>query len=177
MGLKDLEKLLKEKGENKGNNVEIDWEAEKNKWLNAVADFFHDIECWVGNLPNLKIDYTPITIKEEYIGHYETKKMIITMLNQNVTLEPIGTNLIGAHGRIDLKGKKGTVKFVLVPKKSQGPKVIVRISNEGEIPPLLPETEEAGNSELVWKIATPAPKVKFYDIDGDVFSDALMAVL
>jgi len=176
MGLKDLEKLLTENGESKSDKAKIDWDAEKNKWLEAVKNFYNDVESWVGELPNLKIDYTSHAITEENIGRYEINKMTITMLNQKVTLEPIGTNLIGAYGRIDLKGKKGAVKFVLVPKKSQGPKIIVTIRDGAEVPPLLPKTDES-KSELVWKIATPAPHVKFIDVDGDVFSDALMAVL
>ena len=41
---------------------------------------------------------------------------------------------------------------------------------------MLPKTDES-KLELVWKIATPAPHVKFIDVDGDAFSDVLMAVL
>ena len=116
------------------------------------------------------------TITEENIGRYEINKMIITMLNQHVTLEPIGSNLIGAYGRIDLKGKKGLVKFVLVPRKFQSPKIIVSIRDGEEVPPLLPKTDES-KLELVWKIATPAPHVKFIDVDGDAFFFFFLAVL
>ena len=176
MGLKDLEKLLTENGDSKSEQIKIDWDAEKHKWLEAVRDFYNDVESWVGKLPNLKIEYKVHTITEENIGRYEINKMIITMLNQHVTLEPMGSNLIGAYGRIDSKGKKGLVKFVLVPRKFQSPKIIVSIRDGEEVPPLLPKTDES-KLELVWKIATPAPHVKFIDVDGDAFSDVLMAVL
>lgn len=48
MGLKDLEKLLTENGDSKSEQIKIDWDAEKHKWLEAVRDFYNDVESWVG---------------------------------------------------------------------------------------------------------------------------------
>ena len=76
MGLKDLEKLLTENGDSKSEQIKIDWDAEKHKWLEAVRDFYNDVESWVGKLPNLKIEYKVHTITEENIGRYEINKMI-----------------------------------------------------------------------------------------------------
>ena len=67
MGLKDLEKLLTENGDSKSEQIKIDWDAEKHKWLEAVRDFYNDVESWVGKLPNLKIEYKVHTITEKMI--------------------------------------------------------------------------------------------------------------
>ncbi|MDR1701298.1 MAG: hypothetical protein LBR56_00820 [Sporomusaceae bacterium] len=174
MGLKELEKLLKKNGKKKNKEVKIDWDAKKSKWLEAVEKFYQDVDAWIGKLPNLTIDYKLHEITEDYIGKYEINKMIIIMLDEQIILEPIGTMLVGAHGRIDLQGKKGSIKFVLVPKNLQ--KIGIAIQDEKEPQPMLKKADPS-KLELVWKIATPAPYVKFIDLDGDVFSDALMAVL
>lgn len=107
---------------------------------------------WIGNNDKIKITYQPIRLSEENIGTYETRKMMITALNQTVSLEPMGTLIIGAHGRIDLKGRKGSVGFIL-RKNSSTP------------------------DELEWKIIQKPSKNGYIDLNADTFSDALMSLL
>ena len=58
--------------------------------------------------------YRGKTISEDPIGSYPVEEMHIQIKNKEVVLDPIGTNIIGAKGRVDMKGSAGIVKFVLV---------------------------------------------------------------
>ena len=113
-------------------------------------------------------------INEELIGEYKTSSMKIRFKGNEVILDPIGTNLIGAKGRIDMKGSAGIVKFVLVNKQSSAPMIKVTIQITGE-----PVEEEIENQKIEWdwKIATPPPRIKYIELDEESFFDSLMEVI
>ncbi len=67
------------------------------------------------------------TINEEYLGSYETKKLILNFNSDTVIFTPVGRNIIGARGRIDMEGKAGKVKFVLVGEGAMSPNIIASI--------------------------------------------------
>ena len=46
--------------------------------------------------------------------------------------------------------------------------------DEGEIKKV---NEGNGQEEMVWKIATSPPSIKYIDLDSDSFSDALLEVI
>lgn len=84
-------------------------EREKNKteWIERVNKLFELIHNWLDPLQKndyLRISYADIRITEELIGHYNSKKMIITFFNdEKIELEPIGLHIIGAKGRVDMR--------------------------------------------------------------------------
>lgn len=107
---------LKEKLENIRDNEEennVDWIDRKNQWVNSVNSLFHIIKNdWLSHLIDenlLKIKTSSFSTSEEYIGSYNINKMEITYSTTScIALEPIGRNIIGGEGRIDLY-KKGEV--------------------------------------------------------------------
>lgn len=181
MGSKKLEEFLT-KNISKANvakdeEKKIDWENEKFKWLQAIKEFYSNVEEWLKpfvDRDQLEIKYNDIHLEEENIGKYDTKSMCIYILNEKVVLEPIGTMLIGAHGRIDMKGKNGVAKFLLVKEKSEGFKFTVTIGNEAL---LKEDNEDDIEQKLVWKFATPSPDIKFTLLDGELFSDILLEII
>lgn len=100
MSLKEkLKKLQETKSEKK-----INWEEIKKEWINSVNKLYSDIRNWFSELESeglLKILTSSITIFEEEIGTYSIDKMEIAVGNKDIILEPVGTNIIGADGRID----------------------------------------------------------------------------
>ena len=69
----------------------------------------------------------------------------------------------------------GTVKFVLVPQDSSGPKINVRIWTENEEPP--PEEHLNPVTQWDWKIATLPPKIRYVELQEESLKDAIMEVL
>ncbi|MCP4104243.1 MAG: hypothetical protein GY749_01685 [Desulfobacteraceae bacterium] len=52
----------------------------------------------------LKIFCTDTSISEELIGRYSVRKMTITFFNnEKIELEPVGLDIVGAMGRVDMK--------------------------------------------------------------------------
>jgi len=156
---------------------EIDWAKKKEEWLSFLSKFYAQVEKFLGKYLSsgqIRLRYRAIKIVEEYIGEYEVKTLMIDIGRNQITLEPIGTNLIGAKGRVDMNGPNGKVKFVLVDRNASSPGISSRVWIHGEEPPLkLPEAEVV---EWAWKIGTPPPNIQYVELNQESFFDALMEV-
>ena len=179
MGLKDLERFLADKKEEKVAVSTIDWKREKLRWLHYIDEFYSRVEEWLVPYKEkdlLQYAFEEITLSEENIGDYKTRRLRLEISNDSVVFEPVGTNLIGAFGRIDMVGKNGTIKFLLVDKYSTGPRISVKIIHAND-PEKTPEVETLKKEiELAWKITVPPPTMKYIDLNEDSFSDALLEV-
>lgn len=165
----------------KQSEAPIDWDKTRNDWLDYLEQFYETIKGFLADYEKAgKLSYTfsKKEIFEAYIGSYSVDVMDIKLGEHRVRLEPIGTNLIGAHGRVDLIGANGKVKFGLVNKKHSAPSYInVTISVEGESKTIKQPATQIEKLELAWKIATPPPRIKYIDLNPDVFFDAVLEVV
>lgn len=156
---------------------EIDWAKKKEEWLSYLSDFYGQVEQFLQEYLSsgkIKLRYGITKIIEEYIGEYEAKTAIIDIGRNQLTLEPIGTNLIGAKGRVDMNGPNGKVKFVLVDRNASSPRILSRVWIHGEEPPSkLPEVAAV---EWAWKIGTPPPNIQYIELNQESFFDTLMEV-
>ena len=116
---------------------------------------------------SVQITMDEMQLHEEQLGSYTVRSAKITVGRHVVTLTPIGTFLIGARGRLDMKGPFGLVRLVIVPPNAE--RIRVYINQE---PPELPAPET-----WVWKITTPPPRISYKDLTSDSFRSALMEVL
>ncbi|MEE9372917.1 MAG: hypothetical protein V3V00_07660 [Saprospiraceae bacterium] len=134
MSKKDFEDLLK-KHDEQSEEKEIDWESQKHEWLEFINQFYLSLENWLAPYKEkgtVSYSYNNLNLTEEYIGTYNVRTMTVDFAGQQLTLEPIGTLLIGSKGRIDMEGAKGRVQFVLADRNSKGIKISVTISTDGE---------------------------------------------
>jgi len=97
--------------------------------------------------------------------------MILNISEETVIFDPIGTLIIGSRGRIDMTGMNGTIMFVLVDRESDGP----RIRTKTEFRENNPESDK--EPELVWKISTSPPDIRYIPLNEDSFSDVLAEVI
>jgi len=83
------------------------WNNKKKEWIEKVNILFELIHSWLKPFEKddyLKITYIDISIAEELLGRYSTKKMSITFFNyEKIELVPVGLHIIGAKGRVDMK--------------------------------------------------------------------------
>ena len=178
MSKKDFDEFINKQMQEKAEKKEIDWGAKRDEWLSSLDQFYKTIEEFLAEYVEsgkVSYDYSEKTIIEEHIGEYSAKALTIELGHHKSKLEPIGTNLIGANGRVDLIGANGKVKFVLVDKTSSGPRIKVTVWVSGDKPP--EEEEEKKEIEWGWKIATPPPRIQYIDLQQDTFLDALMEVV
>ena len=156
---------------------EIDSSKKRDEWLEYVNKFYKKVGYFLQKYLSggqIKIVYGSKKISEEYIGEYEVSTAIIHLGKNQVRLDPIGTNLIGAKGRVDMVGPNGKVKFVLVDKNASAPRTSVQVWVQGEVPP--PKADKPMKIEWVWKISTPPPRIKYIEFNSESFFDAFMEV-
>lgn len=155
----------------------VDWLARRDKWLQRLDEFYRQVEGYVEpyvSSGKMCLNFSARQVREEYVGSYEACGLDMEVGGGSVRFDPIGTNLIGALGRVDMVGAGGSVGFVLVPEIPRSPEVKVRILQDGETrpPEISPEIGEA-----TWKIATPPPRVVYEELNEDSFFSAIMEVL
>ena len=156
----------------------IDWDQERREWVRHLDDFYNSVQQFLRVYiaqGKVKLHTGKKRIHEEYIGKYEVKTLTLEIGSNKLYFDPIGTNLIAAKGRVDMRGARGTVRFVLEPEDATGPWLKGYIHAEGEEPPV-PEQSRAVDS-WVWRIATPPPKVDTVDLCEESFQNAVMEVV
>lgn len=121
----------------------------------------------------LSLTYDDITVEEESLGRYPARRARIQIGPHTLRLEPIGTNLIAAWGRVDLIGPCGVVKFVLVDAAAAGPRIVVSL-RVGDTPE--PPQDARPAPDWVWRIATEAPNIRYLPLEAESFYDAIMQV-
>jgi hypothetical protein len=112
----ELQVFLTAKAKEDKPKAEIDFELKKNKWLKNIGEFYDRIIDWLKPLADkgiLSYEKTPNKIEEEPIGVYEVDNLTIHIGNQNVTFYPKGALIIGAEGRIDIRGRRAIRSIVL----------------------------------------------------------------
>ncbi|MFA9373995.1 MAG: hypothetical protein ACERKK_07540 [Poseidonibacter sp.] len=93
-----------------------------------------------------------------------------------ILIEPIGTLLIGCQGRVDVISKEsGNIeRIVLVDEKDQGSFLKVTII-ENDKPQK--EVKKEDKKNIVWKITSRPPKIKYSDLNQDNFLELLLKVI
>ncbi len=163
--------------------IKIDWNINKNFFIKKIDEFYSQMDTFLEPYKSkMNIKNENSIINEDYIGTYEVKKRILHIKNSYITFTPIGTNLIGTCGRIDMEGINGVVKFVLVPENNNLFKVKTSIlSTEQDKKEWQQKqnkiTNENKEANKIWKIVTPPPNVYYMDLDRETFFDALMEVI
>jgi len=158
---------------------EINWEAEKKEWLaylDALYNLFEEsLDKYVKD-KKICISYDEIEITEEKIGTYKAKKMILSFGTERIILKPIGTFLIGAKGRVDMSGKKGSVKIALVDARMKKLQDHIKISVH--IDKDTPSKQEADikpeEINWEWKFLSAPPTYSYQPVNSDTIYSAIM---
>ena len=156
---------------------EIDWNKTREDWLRELCDLYSRMEKYLKKYTDkdqIRIRRAKVHLSEDHLGTYEAETLTFLIGNEKVVAKPIGTLLIGAWGRVDLVGARGSLRIVLLEKG--GPTIRTRIEIGGK-----PE-EDVGRSMLPgsvvdkrgWYIATLPPNVTTTALSADAFRDAIM---
>ena len=64
----------------------------------------------------VEVDRTRMkTVQEQHIGSYEIPEMTLAVGDEQVLFSPKGVNVIGAAGRVDVRGDRGEAMLVRQP--------------------------------------------------------------
>ena len=145
------------------------------EWLNNIERLYDMLKGFLKDYVKtnkVKIDEEDISITEEFLGTYTAKKMVIRLgnLGKYVELTPIGACIIAAFGRVDMSGKNGTVRIVLVNSKFDRPHIIATIHND------IGEKREKSDAkpDLAWRFVTDPPNMMYIPIKYETFLEQLV---
>ncbi|HHC25663.1 MAG TPA: hypothetical protein ENK58_09710 [Desulfobacterales bacterium] len=89
---------------------ETDWEARKNEWIGSADELYAEIRSWFADLEGEYLTFSlhKKTVEEESVGTYQISRLEIMFDDHAIILDPVGTNIVSAYGRIDfwLRGHK-----------------------------------------------------------------------
>ena len=102
----------------------VDWENRLEEWKKHLHLFYEKVEGFLSayvKSGKIILKRKRVLLDEEHIGSYEAHALDILLGYMRITLMPVGTVLVTARGRIDMKGPKRTVRFLLVHEDAEEP--------------------------------------------------------
>jgi len=90
-----------------------DWERKRDDWLAKLRDLIDSIKSWAEQRRWL-VDEHEKTIDEDHIGSYPAPTLFIQAPSGKIVVEPIGCNIIGAEGRVDIESFPSLNRLLLI---------------------------------------------------------------
>jgi len=112
-GLRDF---LRKKKEETSSSRDVDWDAKRDDWVSSVERLYEFLKGTL--LKDLIEDKTVEDstelkqLAEEHIGTYTVPELTLKIGGEKVVFSPKGVTVIGAAGRVDLRGDRDTVTLV-----------------------------------------------------------------
>lgn len=179
MSRADFDRFVQRKHEEKAESSAFDPQHELAEWLEHLDRLYSEVQIFLKSYIDAKtarIEFRPIQIKEEFSGPYETKELYLYIGTSTIVFKPIGTMLIGSKGRVDVQGPRGYARLGLVDKAVTHARQLIQVSVS------LPGARQPAPGvspkkiEWAWKVITPAPEMKFLDLNEETFFDMIIGV-
>ena len=91
----------------------IDWEHKRDDWLARVKILMESIKQWAEQR-RWFVDVQDKSIVEDHIGSYTAPVLFIQAPAGRIHVEPIGCNIVGAEGRVDIESFPSMNRLLLV---------------------------------------------------------------
>lgn len=91
---------------------------EREEWLALVRQLCDDIKSWAEE-EHWFVHEDRKTIREEKIGEYEVPVLLIQGGAGRISVEPVGREIVGADGRVDIEAFPTFNRMVLVRLKDK----------------------------------------------------------
>lgn len=91
----------------------IDWERRRDDWLVKLRELMDSIKTWAEQR-RWFVDEHEKTIEEDDVGKYTVPTLFIQAPSGKIVVEPIGCNIIGAQGRVDIESFPSLNRLLLI---------------------------------------------------------------
>ena len=178
---KNLEDLLHEVSQQEKER-KIDWRPKLEAWKTHVDSLYSTIEGWLKPASDkhyLNVTRQIMTLNEEYAGSYQIQKLILLIGTKKIDVLPIGMNVIGARGRVDVVGPKGQNVMLLLLGENEKPQITlsVKIAGAEEITDPKIEAKAQEPLKLVWKIGQRQPNLTVFPLTEEIFTEVIDQLL
>jgi len=156
--------FVREQVEKAKPNAALDVEGTVNRYRQRVEEFYTFVTSdWLKkniDAGEIVIERKPVTISEELLGSYQVDGMNIVIGGIVVRLRPVGTILIGTHGRIDICYQSRRSMFVLTGKNITSPR-----------------SRQKTPGEEVWKYVDRSGVMNYVGLDADRFQQIILDLI
>ena len=86
---------------------QVDWDARRKKYLQEVSALYRLIKSWLAQLEkegSVTFHESQNTNEEDLVGVYKVRNLHLFVGKQKVSFFPMGVRIIGAEGRVDVRG-------------------------------------------------------------------------
>ncbi len=89
------------------------WSYRRQEWITRVTTLVHEIATW-SQAQGWKVEEGRKSIHEKLLGDYEVPTLLVHLPEGELSVNPVGLQVIGADGRIDVEAfpTLSRVKFV-----------------------------------------------------------------
>lgn len=155
------------------------WGRERDQYIEYVNYVYKNVEEFLAEWTStggVTIQYHEHEIHEENTGVYYVRKCIIAIGNKFIALTPVGTQLIGTKGRIDISGPFGRSRLILADKDATGLRFRVRHVDPNDPEDAKKDQAQEKEIDWTWKIVSNPPNMKFHDFNRENFLSKIMEI-
>ncbi len=94
---------------------QIDWQAKKDTWARSVETLYGLVQEMLRDSiasEDITIRTFDTQVTEDFVGTYSIPVLEVTVGNERVEFRPKGITVIGASGRVDIRGERDTVTLL-----------------------------------------------------------------
>jgi hypothetical protein len=94
---------------------EINWQAKKDEWVRSVESLYGFIEDMLRDSiasNDVMVRRFDVPVTEDFIGAYSIPALELSVGSARVEFRPKGVTVIGAAGRVDIRGERDTVTLL-----------------------------------------------------------------
>jgi hypothetical protein len=108
-----LQELFREK-KKKAKPANVNWAAKRDAWIKAVKALYDTVthEYLGGAKDDVEIAQTDVVVTERNIGEYHIPQLVLQVGDEQVVFSPVGINVVGAQGRVDVEGDRGATTLI-----------------------------------------------------------------
>src|SRR6266853_1608377 len=91
-----------------------DWQLKKDRWVRSVENLYRFIEEMLGDAiasEDVTVEKFDVHVTEDF-GGYDIPALALTVGGERVEFRPKGVTVIGASGRVDVRGDRDTVTLL-----------------------------------------------------------------
>lgn len=93
----------------------VNWEEKKREWIRSVQALYEYVKALLRESiesNDVIVQIVDMVVSEEFVGEYTIPALQLIVGGERVQFLPKGVNVIGASGRVDIRGDLGTVTLL-----------------------------------------------------------------
>jgi hypothetical protein len=102
---------------------DLDWQSKRDTWVRSVENLYVLVqEMLQGSIASkdVAVRTFPMQVTEDFVGTYSIPVLEMTVGHERVEFRPKGVTVIGASGRVDIRGERDMVTLLRNQEEGNG---------------------------------------------------------